>query len=269
MRNRIDRQVRSHLCGLLLVVGFSSPSWGANADDPNRAVRFEQHLNRQISTDTILIDETGKQVRLADLMNRPTILTMGYHRCPMLCGVVLDSVTKVFAELHDLVPGNDYQFIFIGIDPNETPALAAAKKETYLRRLHSPEAAQGWHFLLGSSADIRKIADEIGFEFRYDKLSQQFVHPTGLVFVTPAGRVSSYLMGVNYSINQLKSNLRLAGQQKIGSSVDDLLLLCLHYNPKTGYGPVIFTSLRIGALFTVLLVGWLVLRGVNRREPSP
>ncbi len=164
MSGRIENQAWPYLCCLLLAVGCCSRGWAANADDPNRAVRFEQHLNRQISADTIFIDETGKQVRLADLMNRPTILTMGYHRCPMLCGVVLDSVTKIFAELHDLLPGKDYQFIFIGIDPNETPALAAAKKEAYLRHLDNPGGPTDGIFslvrpLISGRLQMRSVSD--------------------------------------------------------------------------------------------------------------
>jgi protein SCO1/2 len=255
------------LCYLLFAICDSTSCFAAGAD-PNRDVRFEQHLNGQISTNAIFLDESGNQVRLSKFLSRPAILTMGYHRCPMLCGVVLDSITKVFSELRDLTPGQDYQFIFIGIDPNEAPALAAAKKQTYLKRLGIPAAVGAWHFLLGSTAQVKQTADEIGFKFRYDASSQQFIHPSGMVFVTPNGQISSYLMGVNYSANQLRYGLRLAGEQKVGSPVDDLLLLCLRYNPKTGFGPLIFISLRVGALATLILVGWLVGRGVRSREPT-
>jgi protein SCO1 len=257
---------------LVLVVCLSAASRfvsvAAGQGDPNRGVRFEQHLNGQISTDATFLDETGQQVRLSQFLSRPTILTMGYFRCPMLCGVVLDSITKVFTELRDLTPGKDYQFIFVGVDPSEVPAFAAAKKQTYLNRFGNPAAAAGWHFLLGSQTQVDRVADEIGFRFRYDMASQQFVHPSGLVFVTPNGRISSYLMGVNYSGNELRRGLTRASHQKIGSPVDDLLLLCLHYNPKIGFGPLIFGSLRVLALITLAAVSWLVWRGVRHRHPS-
>jgi protein SCO1/2 len=161
--------------------------------------------------------------------------------------------------------GNQFDVINVSIDPKETPALAAAKKRTYLKRYGRHGAAAGWHFLTGDDAAIHKLANEAGYRYVYDPRSKQFAHPSGLVILTPDGKVSHYLFGVTYSPNELDSALRDAAARKTGSPIQQFILLCFHYSPITGkYGKLIMTVVRVSGVATLAALGFVVFR----RKPA-
>ncbi len=154
----------------------------------------------------------------------------------------------------------------VSFDARETPAMAAAKKKTYVERYGRPGAENGWHFLTGKEDAIKKLTDAIGFRFRYDKVNDQFAHASGILVVTPTGRISRYFYDVRYSARDLRLGLVEAAESRIGSPVDQILLYCFHYDPQEGrYGPVIMNFVRLGGVLTLFAVGSLFV-GLWRRE---
>jgi protein SCO1/2 len=211
-------------------------------------------------------DEQGKSVQLGDYFGtKPVILILGYYGCPMLCNLVLNGTIECLQHLKSDV-GKEFDIINVSIDPRETPALAAAKKRTYLKRYGRPRAGDGWHFLTGDPAAIGKLTDEVGFHYAYDASIQQYAHPSGLIVLTPEGKVSRYFFGVNYSAKELNAALKEAAGNKIGSRIEQLFLLCFHYSPLTGkYGDLIMAVVRISGAVTIVALG-LVLVGAARRR---
>jgi protein SCO1/2 len=177
----------------------------------------------------------------------------------MLCVQALNGLVKSLKVLA-LEPGRDYSIVTVSFNPAETPAQAAAKKDEYVRRLKRSGAAEGWHFLTGNEASIRMLTNSVGFHYVYDAESKQFAHPTGIVVLTPEGRASKYIFGIDYGPRDIRLALVEASDHKVGTPVDRLLLYCYHYDPTTGkYGLVLMNVLRIGGVLTVATIGGLIL----------
>ena len=226
------------------------------SDDTLKKIAFDQKLGQPVSLDLPFRDEQGKPVRLGDFFGgRPVILVLGYYRCPMLCTLVLNGMISGLQDVK-LQMGRDYEVVNVSIDPRETPALAAAKKHSYVTRFGQPNAAAGWHFLTGKDPAIRKLASEVGFIYAYDSASLQYAHPSGLVILTPSGKISHYLSGVVFSSPDLTSALTDASNAKVGSPIEQLYLLCFHYSPFSGkYSKLILTVVRgisLCVLFTLI-----------------
>jgi protein SCO1 len=241
---------------------------GTLPDETLVQIRFDQKLSNQISADLTFRDETGKSVKIGDYFaGRPVILVLGYYQCPMLCSLTLNSLIEAMQDLKMDV-GKQFDVINVSIDPKEMPALAAAKKNTYLKRYGRKGADAGWHFLTGDEAQIRKLADEAGFRYAYDPLSRQYAHPSGLVILTPEAKITHYIFGVTYSPNDLDADLRDAGAHRIGSPIQQFFLLCFHYSPITGkYGAAIMSVVRFSGLATLAGLAFLVFRNRPRWKP--
>jgi protein SCO1/2 len=183
----------------------------------------------------------------------------------MLCVQALNGLVKSLKVLA-LEPGRDYTVVTVSFNPAETPAQAAAKKDEYVARLKRPGAADGWHFLTGNDASIRMLTDAVGFHYVYDAETRQFAHPTGLVVLTPEGKTSKYVFGIDYGPRDIRLALVEASDHKVGTPADRLLLYCYHYDPATGkYGLVLMNVLRLGGVLTVATIGGLILI-LRRRE---
>jgi protein SCO1 len=231
-----------------------------------KKVSFEQNLGVQVPLDLPFRDEAGRGVQLSRYFTgQPVILALVYYECPMLCVQALNGLVKSLKVLA-LEPGRDYTVVTVSFNPAETPEQAAAKKDEYVARLKRPGAAGGWHFLTGNEASIRMLTDAVGFHYVYDAETKQFAHPTGMVVLTPEGKTSKYVFGIDYGPRDIRLALVEASDHKIGTPADRLLLYCYHYDPATGkYGLVLMNVLRLGGVLTVATIAGLLLI-LRRRE---
>jgi protein SCO1/2 len=166
---------------------------------PLEDVGITEHLDDVVPLDVPLRDERGDAVTLGRyfVSGRPVILNLVYFRCPMLCGVVMDGMVRGLEDV-DWKPGTDFQIVTVSIDPTDAPALATAKKQEYVARYGREGAATGWHFLTGDAESISKLADAVGFRYRYLEDRQQYAHAAAIFVLTPDGRLSRYLYGVRF-----------------------------------------------------------------------
>ncbi len=224
-----------------------------------RDVGIEQRLNQQAPLDLTFRDEAGRAVRLGDYFGkRPVVLSLVYYDCPMLCTLVLNGLVRALRAV-SFEPGRDFESVTVSFDPRETPALAAAKKQTYLERYRRAGAEGGWHFLTGGQEAVRRLTEAVGFRYTFDPQTGQFAHASAIMVLTPEGRLSRYFYGIEYSARDLRLGLVEASAGKIGSPVDQVLLYCFHYDPQTGkYGMVIMNTVRAAGLATVLALGMLL-----------
>ena len=216
---------------------------------PLQGIGFDQHLNAQLPLDTQFRDEAGRTVPLGTYFgHRPVLLALVYYTCPMLCNQILTGIAAGLSPL-SLRPGRDFDIVAISINPAETPADAAAKREFASRRYSSKRGTDGWHFLVGDQVSIHAVADAAGFRYRYDPATKMFFHLSGVMVVTPQGKLSRYFYGVNYEPKDLKLGLIEASNNKIGSVTDQILLFCYHYDPKTGkYSTAVLNLLRAASI---------------------
>lgn len=198
-------------------------------------ITVDQKLGESISLDAEFTDEFGNTVRIGDYLNkgRPVVIQLGYYGCPMLCGLISRGMIDVFSA-QKLEIGKDYEVVSISIDPTETWRLAQLKKRSYMEEYNRPGEAAGWHFLVGTQANIVKIADAIGFRYRWIDAAQQYSHPAALVIVTPDGKISRYLFGVKFDPQTFRLSVVEASNGKVGSFIDDFLLTCFMYDGSTG-----------------------------------
>ncbi|HJP31748.1 MAG TPA: SCO family protein [Candidatus Latescibacteria bacterium] len=258
--------VGRHLTHITLAALISVVAVSGQALDPTVGIGIgiEQRLDEQVPLDLTFRDINGVEVRLADLMqqDRPVVLTLAYYECPMLCTQVLNGLLRSLRVL-SLDVGEDFDIITVSIDPGETPALARAKRDEYVGRYGREGAAEGWHFLTGDADQIERLAESVGFGFEYDEETDLYVHASGIMVLTPGGRLARYFYGIEYSPKDLRFGLIEASENRIGSPVDQVLLLCFQYDPSTGkYGLVIMNTIRLAGVATVAamaacVIGWI------------
>jgi len=223
-------------------------------------VGIDQKLNNQIPLDLTFRNEQGQPLQLGQYFNhgKPVILTLVYYNCPMLCTQVLNGVLDTMKHLK-IEAGKDYEVLTISIDPTERPVLASAKHDLYTGLYGRPGGASGWHFMTGDEAQIKQLANAVGFRYAYDPDSKQFAHASAIMLLTPEGKISRYFYGIQYPTRDMRFGLMEASEGRIGSPVDQILLFCYHYDPVTGkYGILISRVIQIAAALTVLLTGLLI-----------
>jgi protein SCO1 len=216
-------------------------------------IGIDQRLHQKVPLDLEFVDETGRAVKLGDYMGkRPVLLALVYYECPMLCTQVLNGMVSALSVLN-FDAGREFDVVAVSINPKETPGLAAQKKQAYLDRYKRPQTAAGWHFLTGKEENIQRLAASVGFRYAFDEEIQQYAHGAVIEVLTPHGVVSKYFYGIEYAPRDLKFGLMEASDEHIGSAIDEVLLLCYHYDPTTGkYGAVAIGAVRVGAVATVL-----------------
>jgi protein SCO1/2 len=216
-------------------------------------IGIDQKLNQQVPLDLVFTDESGREVKLGEYFGkRPVILALVYYECPMLCTQVLNGVATALSVL-DFNVGREFDVIAVSINPKEGPGLASQKKAAYVDRYKRPGTEQGWHFLTGRQESITKLADAVGFRYEYDDETKLFAHGAGIEVLTPHGVISKYFYGIEYSSRDLKFGLMEASSDRIGTVIDQALLLCYHYDPSTGqYGSIALTLVRVGAVATIV-----------------
>jgi len=247
---------------------YNSPLYAPKTYDPNQVgvssglpkqlqkVGIEQKLGEQLPLDAEFKDEDGKAVKLGDYFNqkKPVILALVYYECPMLCNEVLNGLTGSLKGI-SFDAGREFDVIAISFDAreNDKPGLAKNKKESYLRRYGRPGAENGWHFLTGTQEQIDKVTQAVGFGLEFDEKTNQFAHAGGIEIVTPEGKLSRYLYGIDYSPKDIKFSLIDSAESKIGNPVEQLFLYCFHYDPASGkYGLAILRVMRLAAVATVI-----------------
>jgi protein SCO1/2 len=251
----------------------SAPFLAAQFVRPNitKGVSFDQKLNAPVPLDTVFRDEAGQAVPLRTYFgDRPVVLALVYYKCPSLCNLTLNEMAATMARV-PLQPGSDYNAVIVSIDPSETPALAMEKKASYAKVFKRAGFNSGWHFLTGSQDSISRLANAVGFHYRWDEPTHQFVHAAGIMIATPDGKLSRYFYGVQYLPPDLRLSLVEASQHKIGSPVDYALLYCFHYDASQGkYTLAIVNVLKIAGGFTVLCLAallYFLLRKGNTDRP--
>lgn len=224
-------------------------------------VRIDQRLNEQLPLDAEFTDENNQPVKLGKYFGeKPVVLAFVYYECPMLCTLVLNGLTRTLRATK-FSAGKEFNIVTISFDPTETADLASKKKEVYLSQYGRAGAEEGWHFLTGSEAEIRKVTDAAGFKYSLDEQSGEYAHASAIMVATPTGHLARYMFGIEYSAKDLQFAIMESAKEKIGSFVDQILLFCFHYDPASGkYSLAILNILRVIGIFVVLtLLSFIVI----------
>ncbi|MBA4123652.1 MAG: SCO family protein [Acidobacteria bacterium] len=247
---------------------YNSPLYAPKTYDPSQAgvssglppilkgVGIEQKLNEQLPLSAEFKDEDGNVVKLGDYFGKekPVILALVYYECPMLCNEVLNGLTGSLKGI-SFDAGKEFEVVAISFDvrENDKPDLAKNKRASYLNRYGRPGAENGWHFLTGTQSEIDRVTQAVGFNYQFDEASNQFAHAGGVMIITPEGKISRYLYGIDYAPKDLKFALMDSAEGNIGNPAEQLYLYCFHYDPATGkYGLQILSVMRLMAIATIV-----------------
>jgi len=243
-------------CLLAAPVEFAASQQTATPSQVFNEVGIDQHLNEQIPLDLKFKDEQGNIVTLDRFFHaKPVVISLVYYRCPMLCTLVLNGMVETF-NIMKFSAGKEFEVVTVSIDPAETPDLAAQKKAEYIAAYKRNDVQNGWHFLTGDQASIARLASAVGFKYVYDERTKQFAHASGIMIATPEGKLARYLYGIEYAAKDMTFSLMEASQERIGSPVEKLQLLCYAYDPASGtYSLVVGNILRGAGAVTILLLG--------------
>ena len=258
--------LRALVCILLVPVALLAR---AAAFDPFREAGIDQRPGASVPIDGRFRDAHGGETTLRRLSNgKPILLAPVLHRCPNICGVTLSGLAQAI-RAQSYRPGGDFAVVAFGIDPREGPEAARDSLETLARSFPAVRQA-GWSALTGDKRAITEVTEAIGYRYAWDEQIHQYAHVAAVAVLTPDGRLARWIYGLQPDPTDLRLALTEAGEGKIGSWGDQLLLLCYHYDPKTGrYGPVITWLLRLGGSLTVLLgTGMLGLSVLRERRAA-
>ncbi len=239
------------------------------SDQPEilRNVGIDQRLNEQLPLDLSFRDEAGQTVPLQKYFEeKPVVIALVYYECPMLCTQVLNGLVETLRPLSFDV-GEQFEVITVSFDPRETPELAARKKSVYLQRYDRKGTEAGWHFLTGDSLAIQQLTEALGFRYKYDPFTKQYVHASGIIVATPQGKLARYFFGIEYPTRDLRFALIEAADNRIGSVVDQVLMYCFHYDPSAGkYSLAVLNVLRVAGVATVLMLGTFMIVMLRRER---
>jgi len=264
-----DLKNRYKLFLIFLILLIGSTLHAAEPIPPElQEVGIDEQLGKGLSLDLPFKDEKGEGVTLRKYFDgKPVLLTLIYYSCPNLCNFLLNGLVDALKMMPWTV-GDRFKMVSVSIDPKEGPEQAAAKKKSYLESYGRPSAETGWHFLTGAEAEIKKLAGEVGFRYKYDPQQKQYAHAAAVFVITPEGKISRYLWGIQFSPRDVRLSLLEATQGKIGNAVDRFLMFCYRYDPQGRKYALMATNLmKLGGVVTVVgLTVFLIVLGRGKKK---
>ena len=249
------------LLAVLLLFGMSAQAApDTKLPEELMGLGVDEQIGKYVDLTATLTGENGKPVTLGSYFRkgRPVILNFVYYECPMLCNLVLNGLTSSLRQLK-WTPGEEFDVVTVSIDPTESFTLAQKKKAVYLETYERPTT--GWHWLTDRDGNVKRLADQVGFKYRYDGTQDQYAHPAALIILTPEGRVSRYLYGIKYRDMDMRLGLTEASESRLGNTVEKLLLFCFHYDPSAkSYVMFARNVMKLGGGLSVLMLGTVLYR---------
>ncbi len=279
------RQIKIKRAALVAFFGFLSAGAWANyepkaapmvateAPKDLEGVGIDEQRGSQIDLNLKFKDESGQEVSLARYFGdsqQPVILSPVYYSCPGLCNFHLNALTDGMKQM-DWTLGEKFKAIAVSFDVTEDSKVASKKKAAYMTAYGRPAAETGWHFLTGDEANVKALMTNLGFKYKWSAEANEWAHASAAIIVTPDGKISRYLPGLQIDPKDLKLALNEASSGKIGTFVDKLVLYCFQYNPhQSKYTLYAFNIMKLGgALMVLVLALWLLPIWIRSRRAMP
>jgi protein SCO1/2 len=259
-RHRLDPRISRILAASVALLGTLTAAAVPPEERIPRAaegVGVDQKLGAQLPLDAEFLNSDGTRVKLGDFFDgtRPVVLTLNYFTCPMLCHLQLEDMVKTLQLMKKSVPGDDFRLLTVSFDPFDTPQMAGVKRKQYHGMFDRPLPQRAWPFLVGAKAQIQRLTETVGFDYRWEPSTQEWVHSAVMIICTPDGKVSRYF-SLNTDPELLRLSLVEASNGKSGSLFDQLFLWCYHYDSSANaYAPVARKIMSLGGALTLGVLG--------------
>ena len=213
-------------------------------------VRIDEQLGSVAALDAVFRDETGMEIRLDSLFDKPVVLLPVSFSCTAVCSYLQAALVKALNEV-DQSPGKDFNIITLSFDDDENETDAAAAKKNYTSLIKREFPPEKWSYLTGDRENILKVTGSLGYNF-IRKAEHLYDHPSALVVLARDGKIIRYLHGPNFPPFDLGMALSEAQRGTPGISIKRRVLdFCHDYDPaKKTYA---FKLFRIAG--TVVLIG--------------
>jgi protein SCO1/2 len=254
---------RSVWFSIPLFLLFNSSIVVAKQETPDalKNIQVAEHLGSSVDIKSYNFkDEAGHSIPFESFFNqkKPVVLNLGYFHCGTLCNYSYQGISKVLSDTKDLKLGSDYEVVSISFDPKDDASSASEKRNQY-----------GWRFLTGSPEQVKRLADQLGFPYNYIPAEKQFAHPAVSFVLTPSGKISRYLYGIEFQPKDFKLALLEASNGKIGTLIDRILMFCYHYDPSSRkYSLYSFRLIQAGSASTVAVFGGYLMVFWTRQRKS-
>jgi protein SCO1/2 len=238
--------------GFVLMLGATLPA-RALGPAPSEA-GINEKLGKQVALDAVLKDESGNDVTLRQLIDKPTILAFIYFQCPGICPLLLNGVADVLNQI-TLQPGKDFQVIAVSFDPRDTPEMARQKQINYLNQMKRPFPPKAWRFLTGDGQATRAVTDSVGFSF--SPQGDMFMHPVAIMILTSKGIVTRYMYGTTFLPADVEMAIQEATRGQVRPTIAKVLAFCYSYDPARRQ--YVFNLTRVtGTAILVLAAGFVI-----------
>lgn len=231
-------------------------------DTTKQTVGIDEKFGQVIPLDLSFLDETGRPVTLRSLVNKPTLLTLVYYRCPGICSPLMNGLSSAVDKL-DLEAGKDFNIVTISFNPREDYIMASGKKRNYLDNMKKKIPEDSWKFLTGDSLSIAKITDAVGF--RYQSQGEDYMHAAVITVLSQDGKISRYLYGTDFLPMDLKLSVIEASEGKSTPAINKLLKICYSYDP-AGKTYVLNVTRISGAIMLILLAGFVLILTLKKKK---
>lgn len=223
-----------------------------------------EHLDTYLPNDLEFINEEGKTIKLSDLINKPTVISLVYYECPGLCSPLLEGIADVITKAK-LDLGTEYQMLTISFDPSEATELAVAKKATYSELVENKDVQNGWKYFTGNQENIDKLLNALGYKIK--KEGEDYIHPAAIIVVSPESKITRYLHGTYFLPFDLKMAVVESLDGKSGPTINKVLQFCFSYDAEGK--KYVFNITKISGSFILLLAlslfGGLIYRNRNNK----
>ncbi|ODU52201.1 MAG: hypothetical protein BGO01_00085 [Armatimonadetes bacterium 55-13] len=235
-------------------------------------IRIDQKLGAQVPLDAEFKDRTGKTVKFGDVLGkRPVLALLIFYKCQGVCSVEFEELTKIANQIPSQKVGKDFDVVVLSIDPTEGPDFAQGKFDQVFDFQPDLKGTEdGWHFLVGDLDNIHKVSNALGFYYTYDPKTDAINHPSGIMFLSPTGKVSSYIYGAKYIPNIVAQNLTKAAKNEVGEKAKEVFFGCIHIDPLTGRKSLVIERVLsiLGGITVVVLLGSIIILSRRNRTKT-
>jgi len=249
---------------VFLFLALASAAW-CHTELLGAPIGFDERLGQNADLGGVFTGEDGQKLGFGSLVDRPVLLNFVYYRCKDQCTTLLVGIARALHGV-DAEAGVAYRVVTVSVNDEEGPADAVVKKAMALASIEGPFPPSAWRFLVGTDANIDRLADSVGLQ--YVKHGEDFDHPLGLIVLSPKGKIVRYMNGTDFLPLDVSMSILEASSGVVRPTIAKLLRICLSYDPQSRhYG---FDFLRVSGIVISVLVGafvlYLILSGKKRRR---
>ncbi|MBV6442503.1 MAG: SCO family protein [Haliscomenobacteraceae bacterium CHB4] len=187
----------------------------------------KRFLGRKVA-DIELRDAKGRHYTLYSLLEagRPVVLSPVYTRCPMACSLISGGLRKAVDALGTL--GQDFTIVTFSFDSTDVQKDLEGFEDRW------DMDGETWRTTTATGADIAGLLSSIDYHYEYDSVTTEYLHPNIVIVLTPSGRISRYLYGLEPRAKDLRLAVMEAAKEQSGVGfVQGFYLKCFYFDPAT------------------------------------